>query len=74
MSKKDEVNHPAHYTQGSIECLDVIDDQDMTFHAASALQYLWRYRYKGKPVTDLLKCKFYIDREIARLRKAGQKE
>jgi hypothetical protein len=30
----------------------------------NALKYLWRYDYKGKPVEDLRKCRWYIDRLI----------
>jgi hypothetical protein len=28
------------------------------------LKYLWRYGYKGKPVEDLKKCAWYLERLI----------
>ena len=31
---------------------------------ATALKYLWRYRYKGKPLEDLKKARWYLDRLI----------
>lgn len=61
------VNKPAHYTMGKIECIDVIEDQQMTFNIASCLQYLWRYRYKKNEILDLKKAKWYLEREIMRL-------
>ena len=30
----------------------------------NALKYLWRYDYKGKPIEDLRKCKWYLDKLI----------
>lgn len=64
---EDEINHPAHYTQGKYECIDVIEDQNWPFNIASAIQYLWRYRYKGVPEKDLGKALWYIRRELDRI-------
>jgi hypothetical protein len=30
----------------------------------NVLKYVWRYRYKGKPVEDLKKARWYLDRLI----------
>jgi hypothetical protein len=64
-----EVYHPDHYTQG-IECLDYIMSHDMNPAQANCIKYLTRYKHKGSPLKDLLKCKFYlhylIKQEIAR--------
>lgn len=61
------VNHPDHYNQiNGIECIDVIEQ--MPFNTGNAMKYLWRYMDKGEPITDLEKAKWYIDREINRLK------
>ena len=65
----DPVTNPVHYTQGKIECLDVIEDQNFGFLDGCALKYLWRYRFKHTPIQDLKKCRFYIDRIISNLEK-----
>lgn len=69
--ENDAVNHPAHYCRGGIECIDAL--RSMTFGmtgfaafcAANAVKYIWRHCWKGKPVEDLKKARFYIDRLIA---------
>jgi hypothetical protein len=68
-SCEDSINHPSHYTQGKIEVIDFIEDQKMDFRAASALKYLCRYRFKGKPLEDLKKSVWYINRIIQELEK-----
>ena len=65
----DPVNHPDHYTGGSIECIDAIEAAvaDLTGPQAvstgAAIKYLWRWKVKGG-VTDLRKAQWYIDRLI----------
>lgn len=61
---EDEVNHPAHYTHGTIEVLDFLLDQDFPYLAGQVVKYLCRYRWKGRPVQDLQKARFYLDRLI----------
>lgn len=66
----DQVNHPSHYTTGSIECIDAIKASMTTEEfrgmlKGNALKYLWRYRLKGKPVQDLEKAMWYLSRLIA---------
>ena len=61
----DLVNNPAHYTNGSIECLDYL----MSAHRHDALawqvvKYLHSYRLKGNPKQDLQKAEFYLKRMI----------
>ena len=63
----DIVNNPSHYTQGKIEVIDFIIDQDMDYLTASALKYLCRYKHKhvGEgQIEDLRKARFYIDKLI----------
>ena len=62
----DPVSHPPHYTQGKIEVLDFILDQEFGYLAGNVVKYLSRYRHKGKPVEDLRKAEFYLKRLIER--------
>lgn len=61
----DAVNHPQQYTRGKIECLDYILDQQFPFLAGQVVKYITRYRWKGKPVEDLQKARFYLDKLLA---------
>ena len=67
----DPVNHPDHYTQGSFEVIDVIED-NLTcegmegYCAGNVMKYVMRYRYKNG-VEDLKKARWYLDRLIAEL-------
>ncbi len=65
----DSVNRPAHYTMGKIETLDFIEDQKFCYHAGNAIKYICRYRYKGKPVEDLRKAIYYLNRLADNLEK-----
>ena len=69
----DSVNHPAHYTQGGIECIDAIKasmgaEKFKGFLKGNAMKYLWRYEIKGG-VEDLRKAQWYLDRLIKELEK-----
>ena len=70
MKISDPVDHPDHYQTNSIECIDAIEaateglPAKEAFGVGTAIKYLWRYRKKGKPVEDLQKAKWYIDRVI----------
>jgi hypothetical protein len=65
----DPVSHPAHYTQGKIECIDFLIDQRFDYLSGNIVKYICRYRWKGKPVQDLEKARFYLDRLIEQTRK-----
>lgn len=63
------VNHPPHYTKGSIECLDAIKasmskEQFIGYLKGAILKYIWRMDYKGKALEDLKKAAFYLERLI----------
>lgn len=65
----DVVNRPHHYNAGSIECIDAIKEsmepeQFLGYLKGNCLKYLWRYEYKGKPVEDLRKARWYLERLI----------
>ena len=65
---QDLINHPPHYTQGGIECLEAIKasmpyDQFIGYLKGSQLKYVWRYEHKGG-IEDLKKATFYLNRLI----------
>lgn len=68
-AKADAVNHPAHYTQGGVECIDAIQaatgEGFAGYCAGNVIKYLFRYRYKGG-AEDLKKGRWYLDRLIER--------
>lgn len=69
----DEVNKPSHYRNGSIECIDYLKDNlpPEVFHGyleGNIKKYLHRWRYKQKPVQDLEKAKWYLERLIKELK------
>jgi len=67
----DMVNHPPHYNQGGIECIDAIEasfspkeTSAESYLKGTTLKYLWRFKEKEDPVQDLLKAKWFLDRLI----------
>lgn len=74
--KKDVVNHPDHYNTGGIECIEYLKDnmswQGYTgYLEGNCKKYLHRWRYKQKPVEDLKKARWYLDRLINELETEG---
>lgn len=73
-NSSDMVNSPAHYNS-TIECIDameaMVDGAAVPAHAAycwqNAFKYLWRWPYKAKPLEDLKKSRWYLDRLIRNL-------
>jgi hypothetical protein len=68
--KRDEessVNHPAHYTHGKYETIDVIKDWKLSYCLGNAVKYISRCDYKDNNILDLKKARFYLDYEIKRL-------
>ena len=66
----DMVNHPPHYTDGSVECIDAIqasmsDEAFEGFLKGQVMKYIWRYDKKGKPLEDLKKAEWYLQRLIS---------
>ena len=68
---EDMVNSPAHYNTRDVETIDLIDlflegKEGLTLkqghYLATALKYLDRFPFKGKPTTDLQKAIWYIER------------
>ena len=63
----DMVNHPPHYNQHGIECIDAIQactgDGFKYYLQGNILKYLWRYDYKNG-VEDLKKAHWYLNKLI----------
>ena len=67
-SQEDVVNHPSHYTDGGIECIDAIEAQLTTeeyrgYLKGNIAKYVWRERHKGK-TESLKKAQFYLNRLV----------
>ena len=65
----DMVNSPAHYGNGSIECIEYIEDfltteEFIGYLRGNIAKYLHRWRWKGKPMEDLKKARWYLDKLI----------
>lgn len=69
---KDNVNHPSHYTQGDIECIDAIKAATVgkagieAVCTAQIIKYIWRFNDKNG-VEDVRKCMWYCQRLIQEL-------
>lgn len=72
----DNVNHPSHYNQSGIECIDAMkamtEGTSVGPHAAycwqNSFKYLWRWPYKNG-LEDLKKARWYLDRLIEEVEK-----
>lgn len=62
----EEIDHPAHYTQGKIEVIEAIDALRLNFCLGNVLKYIARCDYKGQAIKDLRKAAWYLNREIER--------
>lgn len=65
----DTVNHPSHYTQGDIECIEAIKAATVGLEGieavctGNAIKYLWRWKQKNG-IEDLKKAIWYVERLI----------
>lgn len=64
----DNVNHPLHYTQGGIECIDAMESAYGTeavihFCMCNAFKYQWRFNKKNKE-EDIRKCQWYQNKML----------
>lgn len=60
----DNVNHPAHYTDGKYETIEFIERHGLSFHEGNAVKYISRAGKKDpdKMIEDLEKALWYIKR------------
>ena len=76
-STEDMVNHPSHYTSGSIECIDAMIETQGTesvkqYCKCNAFKYLWRHSFKNGE-EDIDKARWYLN-EYVKLRDGIQSE
>ena len=68
----DAVQHPSHYTQGKVECIEALESATAGLSGieavctANAIKYLWRWRRKNG-VEDVKKAQWYINHLIKHL-------
>lgn len=73
----DMVNHPKHYNQGGIECIDALKAATVgkrgieAVCVANIIKYCWRYEEKNG-IEDVRKAKFYIERLLKELEEGQQ--
>jgi len=70
----DPVNHPRHYTQGGIECIDAIEAAlgpagFTAFLQGQVVKYTWRLGRKDAAEQDAAKARWYADRLVKHLAK-----
>lgn len=73
-SKSDPVNSPSHYNSGGIEAIEAIEaalssEGFRGYLKGNVMKYMWRYEKKAKPIEDLKKARWYLDRLISALEK-----
>lgn len=67
--EEDVVNSPPHYKTGGIEAIEGIEasmgpEAYAGYLKGNIMKYMWRYERKGKPVEDLKKARWYLDRLV----------
>ena len=68
-SNYDPVARPAHYNMGGVECIDYIKqvlglDGFIAYCHGNMLKYQHRYRFKRKPVEDMHKAHWYLNKML----------
>lgn len=61
-----QVSHPAHYTQFPVEVIEITEH--LNFCLGNVVKYVCRANFKGNKLQDLEKAKWYLEREIARIK------
>lgn len=74
----DMVNHPPHYTQGGVECIDAIKaalgrEGFIMFLRGQVIKYQWRLGLKDSSLQDAAKANWYGQRLEQELRQAAEK-
>lgn len=56
------VDHPSHYTQFPVEVIEITER--LNFCLGNVVKYVCRADFKGRPLEDLKKAAWYLQREI----------
>lgn len=73
----DAVNHPDHYTNGKVECIDAIEAATEGLEGfegaliANVIKYVWRWKFKNG-LEDLKKAKWYLNKLISKVEEEGE--
>ncbi len=64
----DDVNHPSHYTDGGIECIEAIEaqltpEEYRGYLKGNVAKYVWREKHKGG-IQSLQKAQWYLTRLV----------
>lgn len=73
-----QVDHPDHYNQGSIECIEALKacmtpEEYHGFCSGNVIKYVWRYRSKNG-LKDLKKAKWYLETLIKDIEEDDENE
>lgn len=68
--KSESVNHPKHYNSHPSGVEAIVICEHMNFCVGNAIKYLFRADHKGNALEDLEKARWYVEREIARRKRA----
>ncbi|QHJ82638.1 MAG: hypothetical protein [Caudoviricetes sp.] len=69
----DPINHPTHYTQGKVECIDAIESATVgkngfeAYCVGNVIKYLWRYEKKGGK-ESVEKAKWYLEKLLEKMK------
>lgn len=77
-NRKNAVDHPPHYTNRKMEAIDIIEmvievekNPKVAYNLSNVLKYILRFRDKGRPVEDLEKAMWYLNRVKEHVKKEG---
>lgn len=73
MSDYDPVNKPMHYALSGIECIEYIKErltpeEFKGYCHGNLIKYQHRHNYKGKPVEDMEKARYYLEKMLETMR------
>jgi hypothetical protein len=66
LQQENNIDSPMHYKQGGIETIDFIEAKELNFHLGNVVKYIARADHKGNRHEDLLKARWYLNRELAK--------
>ena len=71
---KEQVNHPHHYggAENPHEPIKVIEAYNLNFCIGNVIKYVLRAGKKGSKIQDLKKARWYLDREIEKIKNENE--
>lgn len=70
----EKVNHPEHYggADNPYEAIKIIEAHNLNFNCGNVLKYVLRCGKKDDEIQELEKAKWYLEREIKRVKNERQ--